>query len=159
MELGFGNTQPVTGPGQPAYDPAALIKLYLYGYIQGIRSSRKLEHETLRNLEVIWLIKGLQPSYRTIADFRKNNTDALKAVNREFILLCKQLSLFGGKEVAIDGSFFSANASKGSIYTEEKLEKQIKYLDKKLRIIRRLFQSKMLLMTKKAKEVYPRTSI
>nr|VFK29417.1 MAG: Transposase domain (DUF772) [Candidatus Kentron sp. LPFa] len=65
MELGFGNTQPVTGPGQPAYDPAALIKLYLYGYIQGIRSSRKLEHETLRNLEVIWLIKGLQPSYRT----------------------------------------------------------------------------------------------
>nr|VFK27692.1 MAG: hypothetical protein BECKLPF1236A_GA0070988_105961 [Candidatus Kentron sp. LPFa] len=83
----------------------------------------------------------------------------MKAVNREFILLCKQLSLFGGKEVAIDGSFFSANASKGSIYTEEKLEKQIKYLDKKLRIIRRLFQSKMLLMTKKAKEVYPRTSI
>nr|VFK69045.1 MAG: Transposase [Candidatus Kentron sp. UNK]VFK73784.1 MAG: Transposase [Candidatus Kentron sp. UNK] len=132
MELGFGNTQPVTGPGQPAYDPAALIKLYLYGYIQGIRSSRKLEHETLRNLEVIWLIKGLQPSYRTIADFRKNNTDALKAVNREFILLCKQLSLFGGKEVAVDGSFFSANASKGSIYTEEKLEKQIKSLDKKI---------------------------
>ena len=115
-----------------AYDPATLMKLYLYGYIYGIRSSRKLEHESLRNLEVIWLIKGLQPSYKTVADFRKNNIDALKAVNRDFILLCRELSLFGGKEVAVDGSFFSGDASKASIYTEERLNKQIESLERKI---------------------------
>nr|VFJ91367.1 MAG: Transposase [Candidatus Kentron sp. H]VFJ93985.1 MAG: Transposase [Candidatus Kentron sp. H]VFJ99138.1 MAG: Transposase [Candidatus Kentron sp. H] len=133
-ELGFSNTQPVTGAGQPAYDPAALMRLYLYGYIQGIRSSRKLECETCRNLEVIWLIKGFRPSYKTIADFRKNNTHSLKMVNRDFILLCKELSLFGGEEVAVDGSFFSGNASKGSIYTEKKLNKQIESLDKEIAV-------------------------
>lgn len=132
IEFGFTNTQPVTGPGQPAYDPAALMKVYLYGYIQGIRSGRKLERETIRNPEVIWLIKGLQPSYKTIADFRKNNIDVLKSVNRDFVLLCKELSLFSGEEVAVDGGFFSGNASKGSICTEEKPNKQIESPDKKI---------------------------
>ena len=104
-QLEFTNTQIVISAGQPAYAPGALLKLYLYGYLQGIRSSRKLERETCRNLEVIWLVEGLQPTYKTIADFRKQNSAALKATNRDFLLLCKELSLFGGEEVAVDGSF------------------------------------------------------
>lgn len=130
--LGFKNTQPGMGAGQPAYDPAALLKLYLYGYLQGIRSSRKLEREANRNLEVMWLIEGLRPTYKTIADFRKGNGSALKAANRDFLLLCKELALFGGEQVAVDGSFFKADTSKTGIYTENKLNKQLDYLDKKI---------------------------
>jgi len=112
--LGFQNTRPVISAGQPAYAPSALLKLYLYGYLQGIRSSRKLERETRSNLEAIWLAEGLQPGYlcppkagyKTIADFRKVNSSALKATHRDFLLLCKELSLFGGEEVAVDGSFY-----------------------------------------------------
>lgn len=74
--LGFKNTQPVISAGQPAYDPGALLKLYLYGYLQGIRSSRKLERESSRNQEVMWLIEGLRPTYKTLADFRKVNGTA-----------------------------------------------------------------------------------
>lgn len=130
--LSFTHSQPVMGAGQPAYDPAALLKLYLYGYLQGLRSSRKLEREAHRNLEVIWLIEGLRPTYKTIADFRKSNSEALKAANRDFLLLCKELALFGGEQVAVDGSFFKADASKTGIYTEAKLNKQLKELDKKI---------------------------
>jgi len=131
-ELGFTHTQPMRTAGQPPFDPAALLKLYLYGYIQGIRSSRKLERETCRNLEVIWLIEGVRPSYKTIADFRRGNSAALKATNRNFILLCKELSLLGGEEVAVDGSFFKADASKASIHTQNKLDKKIDYLEDKI---------------------------
>lgn len=130
--LGFKNTQPGIGVGQPAYDPAALLKMYLYGYLQGIRSSRKLEREASRNLEVMWLIEGLRPTYKTIADFRKVNGAALKAANRDFLLLCKELALFGGEQAAVDGSFFKADASKSGIYTEDTLNKQLEYLDKKI---------------------------
>jgi len=101
QQLDFKNMQLVIGSGQTAYDPAGLLKFYLYGYLQGIRSSRKLERETCRNLEVMWLIEGLQPTYKTIADFRKENGAALKATNRDFFLLCKELSLFGDEEVAV----------------------------------------------------------
>jgi transposase len=73
--------------GQPAYHPSLLIKLYLYGYLNGLRSSRKLEREGARNLEVIWLLDNLRPSYKTIANFRKDNSAALKAINRDFILI------------------------------------------------------------------------
>ena len=130
--LAFTHSQPVMSAGQPAYDPAALLKLYLYGYLQGIRSSRKLEREANRNLEVMWLIEGLRPTYKTIADFRKSNSEALKAANRDFLLLCKELALFGGEQVAVDGSFFKADASKTGIYTEDKLNKQLEELDKKI---------------------------
>jgi len=132
LALGFKNTQPVMGVGQPAYNPEALLKLYLYGYLQGIRSSRKLESETCRNLEVIWLLEGLRPSHQSIADFRKSNSVALKAANRDFLLLCKELSLLGGEEVAVDGSFFKADANKAGIYTENKLDKQLAALEKKI---------------------------
>lgn len=130
--LGFANSELAINAGQPAYNPAALLKLYLYGYLQGIRSSRKLEREVNRNLEVMWLIEGLRPTYKTIADFRKVNSAALKAANRDFLLLCKELALFGGEQVAVDGSFFKADASKPTIYTEDKLNQQLDELDKKM---------------------------
>ncbi|MFY9259154.1 MAG: transposase [Gallionella sp.] len=106
--LGFGNTAARHGSGQPAYAPSMLLKLYLYGYTNRFHSSRRLEGETWRNLEVIWLVEALRPSYKTIADFRRDNAAALKQVNKDFVLLCKSLALFGGEECAVDGSFFGS---------------------------------------------------
>lgn len=115
--------------GQPPYDPADLLKLYLYGYINQVRSSRRLEREACRNLELIWLLRSLQPGYRTIGNFRKENWEALKAVNRSFVLLARQLGLVAGTVVAIDGSFFHGDASKASIFTRKRLAEQITRLD------------------------------
>ena len=105
-KLGFRHAGSEGGAGQPPYDPADLLKLYLYGYINRIRSSRALEREAGRNLELIWLMRHLVPGYRTIANFRRNNWTALKATNREFVLLVRELGLVGGEVVAIDGAFF-----------------------------------------------------
>jgi len=132
VKQGFQNTAGGVCAGQPAYPPEALLKLYLYGYINKVRSSRRLESETYRNLEVIWLVEELRPSYKTIADFRKNNSKALTATNRDFVLLCKDLQLFGGETLGIDGSFFKADASKASIYTEKKLNQQLQQLEDKI---------------------------
>jgi transposase len=118
--------------GQPPYDPADLLKLYLYGYLNQIRSSRRLEREACRNLELIWLLKNLKPGYRTIANFRKENWEALKAANRSFVLLARQLGLVGGTVVAIDGSFFHGDASKASIFTRKRLAEQIAKLDQEI---------------------------
>ena len=118
--------------GQPPYDPADMLKLYLYGYINQIRSSRRLEREASRNLELIWLLKNLRPGYRTIANFRKENWKALKAVNRSFVLLVRELGLVGGTIVAIDGSFFHGDASKASIFTRKRLAEQIASLDREI---------------------------
>ena len=115
--------------GQPPYDPADLLKLYLYGYTNRVRSSRRLEQEACRNLELIWLLKNLKPGYRTIANFRKENWAALRAVNRSFVLLIRELGLVGGSVVAIDGSFFHGDASKDSIFTRKRLAEQIAKLD------------------------------
>jgi transposase len=115
--------------GQPPYDPADLLKLYLYGYTNQVRSSRRLEREACCNLELIWLLKNLKPGYRTIANFRKENWEALKAVNRSFVLLLRELDLVGGSVVAIDGSFFHGDASKASIFTRKRLAEQIARLD------------------------------
>ena len=118
--------------GQPPYDPADLLKLYLYGYINQIRSSRRLEREACRNLELIWLLKNLRPGYRTIAKFRKENWAALKAANRSFVLLVRELGLVGGTVVAIDGAFFHGDASKASIFTRKRLAEQIAKLDQEI---------------------------
>jgi hypothetical protein len=118
--------------GQPPYDPADLLKLYLYGYINQVRSSRRLEREACRNLELIWLLKNLRPGYRTIANFRKENWKALKAANRGFVLLARELGLVGGAVVAIDGSFFHGDASKASIFTRKRLNAQIAKLDQEI---------------------------
>jgi transposase len=126
-ELGFrhaggGNS---SGIGQPSYHPADLLKLYLYGYLNRIRSSRRLEQEARRNLELIWLLKGLTPGYRTIADFRKESWAALRKLNRDFVLLMRELNLLGGETVAIDGAFFHGDASKASIKTRKWLTEQL----------------------------------
>jgi transposase len=118
--------------GQPPYDPADLLKLYLYGYANQVRSSRRLEREACRNLELIWLLRSLKPGYRTIANFRKENWAALKAVNRRFVLLARTLGLVGGSVVAIDGSFFHGDASKASIFTRKRLADQIAKLDQEI---------------------------
>jgi transposase len=123
--------------GQPPYDPADLLKLYLYGYINQVRSSRRLEREACRNLELIWLLKNLRPGYRTIANFRKENWAALKAANRSFVLLARELELVGGSIVAIDGSFFHGDASKASIFTRKRLKEQIAKLDKDIEAYRK----------------------
>ena len=130
--LGFQHTEERCGAGQPAYDPGLLLKLYLYGYQHRVHSSRRLEAETHRNLEVIWLCQGARPSYKTIADFRKANLAALRATNREFLLLCRELSLLGDSRVAIDGTFLKANANPGSIHTKARLEKELKKLDERI---------------------------
>ena len=115
--------------GLSAWSPTQAV---LYGYINKVRSRRRLESETCRNLEVIWLVEELRPSYKTIADFRKNNSKALTATNRDFILLCKDLQLFGGETLGTDGRFFKADASKASIYTEKKLNQQLQQLEDKI---------------------------
>ena len=132
-KLGFRHAdRGAEGVGQPPYDPADLLKLYLYGYLNQIRSSRRLEREACRNLELIWLLKNLKPGYRTIANFRKENWKALKAVNRTFVLLARELGLVGGTVVAIDGALFHGNASKASIFTRKRLTEQMASLDKEI---------------------------
>ncbi len=130
--LGFQNTRSGPRAGQPPFPPAALLKLYLYGYLNRIHSSRRLEREAVRNLEAIWLAQGLRPGYKTLANFRKDNSQALKAANKDFILLCKDLALLGGDEVAVDGSFFKADASSDGIFTAKKLDDQLAALEKKI---------------------------
>ena len=131
--LGFQYTTPGSGAGgQPPFPPGVLLKLYLYGYLNRVHSSRRLEREARRNLEVIWLAQGLRPSYKTIANFRKDNSQALKAANQDFILLCQDLSLFGGEVVAVDGSFFKADASTDGIFTAKKLDDQLTALEQQI---------------------------
>ena len=113
------------GAGQPPYDPADLLKLYLYGYLNQVRSSRRLEREARRNTEVIWLLRGLTPGYRTIANFRKDNAAGLRAANRDFVVLARSLDLLGGELVALDGAFFHGDASKASILTKRRLEERM----------------------------------
>ena len=132
QQLGFGNTDASAGVGQPAYDPAVLLKLYLHGCQRGIRSSRKLEYSTPDSLEVMWSCQEAHPCYKTIANFRKDNAEALKAAQKEFLLVCRQLSLLGGEQVAVDGSFLKADASRDSMYTAAKLEKKLEKLEEKI---------------------------
>ena len=129
--LGFRYSRP-EATGRPPYNPADMLKLYLYGYLNRIRSSRSLEKETHRNVELMWLLKKLSPDFKTIADFRKDNKKAIKQVCREFTLLCKRLELFGGELIAIDGSKFRAVNSKKRNFNEAKLKKAIREIDEKI---------------------------
>ena len=118
--------------GRPGYNPADLLKLYVYGYLNGICSSRKLERETNRNVEVMWLLRRLVPDFKTIAEFRRRNTKALRALFREFTLLCKRLELFGAELVAIDGSKFRAFNSKRRNYTRPMLDEILRATDERI---------------------------
>lgn len=129
-QYGFKHSTGDLTSGQPAYSPAALLKLYIYGYLNRTGSSRRLENECHRNLELIWLLGGLTPTYKTIADFRKVNGKALKAVNKAFVTTCNDLNLYGKERVAIDGSYFKANASQASITTRQQAERALVRLEK-----------------------------
>jgi transposase len=129
--LGFAKAR-CAETGRPPYDPAAMLKLYLYGYLHRIRSSRGLEAECHRNVEVIWLLRKLAPDFKTIADFRKDNLKPLKAVSRRFTLLCRKLELFGGELLAIDGSKFRAVNSRDNNFSADKLKELIAHTDARL---------------------------
>src|SRR3984885_14569771 len=118
--------------GRPAYAPADLLKLYIYGYLNRVRSSRRLEAETHRNIEVIWLLRHLKPDFKTIADFRRDNRNAFRQVFREFVLLCRQLDLFGRELLAVDGTRIKAVNNKDRNFTRASLTQFIKAADAKL---------------------------
>lgn len=130
-KAGFSNAQ-LKETGRPPYDPGDLLRLYLYGYLNRVRSSRGLEREAGRNLELIWLLRKLRPDFKTVADFRRDNGQAIKAVGREFILLCRKLELFGGELVAIDSTKIKAQNSKGRNYSETKLKALLAEIEKKV---------------------------
>ncbi len=115
-ELGFERAEAPT-TGRPSYDPADLLKLYLYGYLNRVCSSRRLERECQRNVEVMWLLGKLVPDHKTIAEFRRRNGTAFKAVCSAFVRLCAEARLIAGQWVAIDGSKFQAVASKRAAVT------------------------------------------
>lgn len=129
--LGFQRATPAE-TGRPPYDPGDLLRLYLYGYLNRVRSSRRLEKEAARNLELMWLLRKLRPDFKTIADFRKENRTAITQVCREFTLLCKRLDLFGGELVAIDGSKFQAVNSKRRNFSAAKLKRSIEEIEAKI---------------------------
>ena len=131
VALGFAHAQTAT-TGRPPYDPGDLLRLYLYGYLNRVRSSRRLEAEAARNLEVIWLLRRLRPDFKTIADFRRDNGLALKGVCREFTLLARKLDLFGGELVAIDGSKFRAQNAKDRNFSAGKLRALMAEIDRKV---------------------------
>jgi transposase len=131
QELGFQRAEP-NNIGRPGYDPRDLLKLYLYGYLNRIRSSRRLETEAGRNLELLWLLRKLKPDFKTIADFRKDNPKALKGVFKQFTLLCKNWDLYGKEVVAVDGSKFRASNSKRNNFNQKKIQRHLKYIDEKI---------------------------
>ena len=130
-KAGFGKAQ-LPETGRPPYDPGDLLRLYLYGYLNRVRSSRGLEREAGRNLEVIWLMRKLRPDFKTIADFRRENAAGIKAVGREFTLLCRKLELFGGELVAIDSTKIKAQNAQGRNYSAAKVAKQLQEAEKKV---------------------------
>lgn len=130
-ELGFTHSVPKQ-TGRPSYSPSDLLKLYIYGYLKKIRSSRQLAQLTHLNVEVFWLLKKLHPDFRTIADFRKENTEGLKGVCKEFTLLCKKLNLFGGELVAVDGSKFSAVNHNSKMLSAKGIADLIKKIDENI---------------------------
>lgn len=129
--LGFRHAA-IQETGRPPYNPKDLLKLYLYGYLNRIRSSRLLERETKRNLEVFWLLKRLSPDHKTISDFRKENAVALREVFKRFVLLCKELELFGNELVAIDSTKFTASNARDRVKDKEQLDTSIAHLEESL---------------------------
>jgi transposase len=122
--LGFAGAVP-EATGRPAYHPATLLKIYLYGYLNRIPSSRRLERETQRNVELIWLTGRLMPDFKTLADFRRDNGPGIQASCTQFVVLCRRLNLFGKAVVAIDGSKFKAVNNRDKNFTAAKVEARL----------------------------------
>jgi transposase len=130
-QLGFERAQPAQ-TGRPAYHPATLLKIYVYGYLNSIQSSRRLEREAQRNVELIWLTGRLMPDFKTIADFRRDNGEAIRRVCREFVLLCRQMQMFGDATVAIDGSKFKAVNNRDKNFTDRKLAARMQQVEESI---------------------------
>ncbi len=130
-DAGFQRARP-KATGRPGYDPADMLKLYLYGYLNRVRSSRRLAMEAARNLELIWLLRGVRPDFRTIADFRRDNRGAFKAVFRAFVLLCRKLDLFGCELLAVDGTRLKAVNSRARNFSRERLATYLAAVDARL---------------------------
>jgi transposase/CheY-like chemotaxis protein len=130
-KLGFEGAEPAA-TGRPAYHPATLLKIYVYGYLNRLPSSRRLERETQRNLELIWLTGRLTPDFKTIADFRRDNGPAIRLACRQFVLLCRELGLFEQALVAIDGSKFKAVNNRDKNFTPHKLKARNQQLDQSI---------------------------
>lgn len=128
-KLGFKYADRQPGCGRPAYNPADMLKLYIYAYIHNIRSSRHIEAETHRNIELMWTTGKITPDHKTISNFRSDNKECFKAVFREFIIFCIELGLFEDKLIAIDGSKFKANNARHKCFTKKQLKKKIEEID------------------------------
>jgi len=127
-ELGFGGVAP-EATGRPSYHPSVLLKLYIYGYLNRVQSSRRLEREALRNVEVMWLVGRLAPDHKTIADFRKDNGGAIRQVCARFVALCRTLGLLTQASVAIDGSKFKAVNNRDRNFTRAKMERRMAQIE------------------------------
>ena len=126
--LGFGRVAP-RATGRPSYHPAVLLKLYIYGYLNRVQSSRRLEREAGRNVEVMWLTGRLAPDHKTIADFRKDNGPAIRKVCARFVALCRRLELFADACVAIDGAKFKAVNSRDNNFTRAKMKRRMEQIE------------------------------
>jgi transposase len=126
--LGFDGAQPAR-TGRPSYHPGVLLKIYSYGYLNRIQSSRRLEREAQRNVEVMWLTNRLMPDFKTIADFRRTNGAAIRQVCRQSVLLFRNLDLFANTDIAIDGSKFKAVNNCDKNFTDKKLQARIEQLE------------------------------
>jgi transposase len=129
--LGFVGVQPLE-TGRPGYHPGVMLKLYIYGYLNRVPSSRRLERECQRNIEMIWLTGQLAPDFKTIADFRKDNGKAIREVCREFVALCRKLDLLVAASVAIDGSKFKAVNARDKNFTEAKMKRRLERIDESI---------------------------
>ena len=138
-KLGFTRVEPLA-TGRPSYHPATLLKIYLYGYLNRIPSSRRLERECQRNIELIWLTGQLAPDFKTIADFRKDNGKAIREVCRTFVALCRELDLLSETSVAIDGSKFKAVNARDKNFTEAKMKRRLERIEDVGRRIRLLLR-------------------
>src|SRR5271169_5729165 len=130
-QMGFEGVDP-EATGRPAYHPAVLLRIYIYGYLNRVQSSRRLEHETQRNIELMWLTGRLMPDFKTIASFRKDNGKAIRQVCRQFIVLCRELNLFTLALVAIDGSKFKAVNNRDENFTGAKMERRMEQINESI---------------------------
>src|SRR6476661_9812143 len=131
VQLGFGGAEPAD-TGRPAYHPAMLLKIYIYGYLNRIPSSRRLERETQRNVELMWLTGRLAPDLKTIADFRRDNGAGIRNVCRRFVVVCRDLKLFSQALVAIDSSKFKAVNSRDRNFTPGKIDKRQEQIEESI---------------------------
>src|SRR5690349_3216704 len=121
--LGFGRAEPAA-TGRPSYHPATLLKIYIYGYLNKVQSSRRLEREAQRNLELMWLTGRLAPDFKTIADFRRDNSVGIRNVCAQFVVVCRKLKLLADGVVAVDGSKFKAVNNRDRSFTPHKVEQR-----------------------------------